>query len=165
MRTIKCEDIALYCTNTPAIPEEDGMYSATVTLVSEENGDWHIESVVAGEEIPALGVEKGENIDPKKVDTDHIVYQISVSTDAEEQKEEGVVYLPDHSRFSVYHIEYREDTAYVETYIREPIPGDDTVYADSPAGYVEIRSDVEVSIRHDGTAIVLWDRYEPCPIY
>ncbi|MFS0643707.1 hypothetical protein [Siminovitchia sp. 179-K 8D1 HS] len=72
--------------------------------------------------------------------------------------------LPEHSYYSVHYIENRDGESYTYTYQRQPVPGSTTVYEDSPACYVELRDDVDISVDSRGDVNVTWASYLPCPI-
>lgn len=73
--------------------------------------------------------------------------------------------LPEHSYYypGYTSIDYR-GVAFNHSYIRLPVEGSTTVYADSPVTHVWLRDDdVRISLYPDGSVQVSWDSDLPDP--
>ena len=71
--------------------------------------------------------------------------------------------LPAHSYYYPGYELVRGDYIYNYTYTREPIEGDNTVYADRQVTHIHLRDDVEFDIDSRGHASATWNRNKPDP--
>lgn len=71
--------------------------------------------------------------------------------------------LPEHSYYYPGYEMVVGDYIYNYTYIRKPVPGSTTVYADRYITHIWLRDDVEFDVDSRGHASATWDKYKPDP--